>query len=444
MTPVVAIVGKPNTGKSTLFNRISRERRALVDDMPGVTRDRLYNRVTWNNKRFILVDTGGFEPESKEPLLAGMRMQAEIAVQEADVVVFLLDVETGLTPSDRETAELLRRTSKPLYFVVNKVDGEKKESAALEFFELGANSIHTISALHGRGVAEFLDELTKDFPEVEEASPGQKEPIRVAVVGRPNVGKSSLVNRLCGKERSLVSPFPGTTRDAVDTPVRWYGKPFVLVDTAGIRRKSHIKLALERYSVLRAVKSIERCHVALLVLDALEGPTEQDSSIAQEILEAGKGCILLLNKWDLVQKDHLTHDQQVAVVRRKLHQVEFAPVLSISALTGLRVGTIFSWVEKVYQRCGQRISTSALNERFREWVEAHPPPIQGRRRTKLYYMAQPLVHPPTFVAFSNHPEGVTETYRRYLIHRLREEFDFTGATIRLHVRPRESKKPHRK
>lgn len=437
---VVAIVGRPNVGKSTLFNRISQEQKALVDDVPGVTRDRLYNRVTWNNKPFILVDTGGLEPASDEPLLARMRTQTQIAIEEADVVVLLLDVTTGLTPSDRETADLLRRTSKPVFFVVNKVDGEKQESSAMEFFQLGAERLYTISALHGRGITEFLEELTADFPTQEDASPGQDDSIRVAVVGRPNVGKSSLVNRLCGKERSLVSPLPGTTRDAVDTSVRWHGKTFVLVDTAGIRRKSQVRLPLERYSVLRAVKSIEGCHVALLVLDAVEGPTEQDSAIAQEILHAGKGCVLLLNKWDLVPKDHRTHDQQVARVRQKLHQVEFAPVVTISALTGLRVSSLFSWVQRVYNRCGQRIPTSALNERFRKWVEDHPPPVQKGRKTKLYYVAQPRVHPPTFVAFGNHPEGITEAYKRYLIHRIREDFDFTGATIRLYVRAREHKR----
>ena len=440
MKPVVAIVGKPNAGKSTLFNRISGERKALVEDTPGVTRDRLYNRVSWNNRAFILVDTGGFEPATSEPLLAQMRVQTEVAIQEADVIIFLLDVTTGLTSSDLETAQLLRRASKTVFFVVNKVDGPRHDSAAVEFFELGAQRLHTISALHGRGVSEFLDELTRGFPpEEEEASPGEEQGVRVAVVGRPNVGKSSLVNRLCGKQRTLVSPIPGTTTDAVDTPIRWYGKPFVLIDTAGIRRRAQTRLPLERYSVLRAIKSLERCHVALLVLDAVEGPTDQDSAIAQEILDAGKGCILLLNKWDLVSKDHRTHEEHVARVRQRLRQVEFAPVLSISALTGLRVGRILSWVERVHACCGQRVSTSTLNERFREWIEAHPPPLHRGRRIKLYYMAQPRVHPPTFVAFSNHPEGLPEAYRRYLLHKIREEFDFTGAAVRLHVRARERK-----
>jgi GTP-binding protein len=440
MLPVVAIVGKPNVGKSTLFNRISGERKALVDDQPGVTRDRLHNQVNWNGKSFILVDTGGFEPQTKEPLLARMRTQTQMAIEEADVILFLLDAATGLTPSDRDTAELLRRTSKPVFFVVNKVDGQRQENSAMEFFQLGAPKLHTISALHGRGLTEFLDELTRDFPSDKEIFPGEDQGIRVVVLGRPNVGKSSLVNRLCGKERTLVSPIPGTTRDAVDTPIRWYGKPFLLIDTAGIRRKSQVRLPLERYSVLRAVKNLQRCHVALLVLDALEGPTDQDSAIAQEILDAGKGCILLLNKWDLVKKDKNTHEEHLARVRQKLHLVEFAPVLTISALTGLRVGRLLSWVERVYACCGKRISTSTLNERFRKWVEAHPPPLNRGHRIRLFYMAQPRVHPPTFVVFSNHPEGITESYRRYLINKIREEFDFTGATIRLYIRARKREK----
>lgn len=440
MIPVVAIVGRPNVGKSTLFNRICGERKALVDDMPGVTRDRLYNRVTWNDRTFILIDTGGFEPASDEPLLVQMRRQTEMAIQEADMILFLLDASTGLTPSDKETADLLRRTSKPVFFVVNKVDGPRHDALAMEFFELGAERLHAISALHGRGVSEFLDELTKEFGQIQEDTRSAEDGIRVAVVGRPNVGKSSLVNRLCGKERALVSPIPGTTRDAVDTPVRWYGKPFLLIDTAGIRRKSHTRLPLERYSVLRAIKSLERCHVALLLLDAVEGPTDQDAAIAQQILDAGRGVILLLNKWDLVEKGPRTHDEHVARVRQKLPHLEFAPVLTISAATGLRVGRLFSWVERVFTSCGQRIPTSTLNERFGEWVETHPPPIHRGRRVRLYYMAQPRVHPPTFVAFSNNPEGVTEAYRRYLLHKIREDFDFTGATIRLYVRPRQRDK----
>lgn len=437
MVPMVAIVGRPNVGKSTLFNRIAGHRKALVDDLPGVTRDRLYHRVTWNQRDFILVDTGGFEPNSREPLLAQIREQTQMAIEEADIILLLLDASTGLTPSDEETASLLRKTSKPVYFVVNKVDGPRQEALSTEFFELGVERLHAISALHGKGVSELLDYLTEGLTQSQEEAWSAEDGIRVAVVGRPNVGKSSLVNRLCGKERALVSPIPGTTRDALDTPVKWYGKPFLLIDTAGIRKKSQTRVPLERYSVLRAIRSIERCHVALLLLDAVEGPTDQDASIANYILDAARGVILLVNKWDLVDKGPRTHDEHVARVRQKLPHLAFAPVLTISAATGLRVGRLLSWVERVYESCGHRIPTSTLNERFRQWVETHPPPVHRGKRVRLYYMAQPGVYPPTFVAFSNDPVGVTEGYRRYLIHKIREDFDFTGATIRLHVRPRE-------
>jgi GTP-binding protein len=443
MKPIVAIVGRPNVGKSTLFNRISRERRSLVDDMPGVTRDRLYSDVVWNGRPFLLIDTGGFEPSTAEPLLAQMRHQTQLAIEEADVVVFLLDAIEGLTASDRETAELLRRTSKPVFHAVNKVDGARHDALAMEFYELGADRLHPISAKHGRGVFEFLDALTRDFPEGDGNVPETEGGIRVAVVGRPNVGKSSLVNRLCGRERALVSPIPGTTRDAVDTEVRWHGKPFLLIDTAGIRRKSQTRLPLEKYSVIKALKSLERCDVALLLLDAVEGATDQDGSIGGYVVERGRGCILLANKWDLVEKDHRTHDETVRRIREQLPHLEFAPVLTMSALTGLRVGRLLAWVERVHEACGRRIPTPLLNERFAAWLEEHPPPLHKRRRVKLYYATQPRVYPPTFVVFSNMPEGFSESYRRYLVRRIREEFDFLGATVRLHVRPRGGKPERR-
>jgi GTPase len=439
MKPVIAIVGRPNVGKSTLFNRISGAPRALVDDMPGVTRDRLYNDITWNSKPFVLIDTGGFEPTSHEPLLAQMRQQTELAIEEADVIVFLLDALDGLTASDRETAELLRRTAKPVHYVVNKVDGERHDALSLEFFQLGAERLHSISAKHGRGVSDFLDELTAGFREEAAMMPPAEDGIRVAVVGRPNVGKSSLVNRLCGHERSLVSPIPGTTRDALDTEIRWYGKRFVLIDTAGIRRKSHTRVALEKYAVIKALKGVARCHVAVLLLDASEGITSQDATIAQYVVERGRGCVILANKWDLVPKDHRTHDEWVKRIHEEMPHVDFAPVLTISALTGLRVAKLLSWVERAYESSGRRISTSVLNDRFRAWMEEHHPPLHKGRRVKLYYAAQTDVRPPVFVVFANAPEGVTDGYRRYIIRRIREDFQFEGATVRIHIRPRDKR-----
>ncbi len=436
MKPVVAIVGRPNVGKSTLFNRISGERRSLVDDMPGVTRDRLYNEVTWNDRAFLLIDTGGFEPTTDEPLLAQMREQTELAIQEADVILFLMDARDGLTASDVETAQRLRRTSKPVHYVVNKVDGARHEGLALEFHALGADPLHEISAQHGRGVWELLDKVTGGFPAGAPSPATEEDTIRVAVVGRPNVGKSSLVNRLCGKERLLVTPIPGTTHDSVDTVIRWYGKRLVLIDTAGIRRKSRTHLSLEKFCVIKALKSVDQCHVALLLLDGPEGVTDQDARIGGYVVERGRGCVLVLNKWDLVSKDHRTHDRVVAEVRSALPHLNFAPILTVSALTGQRVRHLLEWVQKVHEAGGSRISTSRLNEALQTWTREHVPPVFGRRRIKFYYMAQPEVRPPTFVAFTNAPGGVPEAYRRYLIRRIRETFDFTGTPILLQFRPR--------
>ncbi len=442
MKPIVAIVGRPNVGKSTLFNRISRERRALVDDMPGVTRDRLYNEVIWNGRAFILVDTGGFEPSTKEPLPSLVREQTELAIEEADLILFLMDAKDGPTPSDRETAALLRRTSKPVFYVVNKVDGDRQDPLALMFYELGAERIHAISAKYGKGVPDLLDEITRGFPEATPLPEGMGGKIRVAVVGRPNVGKSSLVNRLLGEERSLVSPIPGTTRDSVDSELRWHGKRFLLIDTAGIRRKSRTHLPLDKYCAIKALKGIDRCDVAVLLLDATQGVTDQDASIGGYIVERGRGCVVLVNKWDLIAKDHRTHEYYVEEVRRGLRHLDFAPVLTVSAYTGLRVRKLLEWVNAVHESCLRRVPTPVLNRGFRQWISEHPPPIHRGRRVRLYYMTQPQVAPPTFVAFSNAPEGISDSYRRYLVHRIRQEFDFVGATIRMEVRERAKGRRH--
>jgi GTP-binding protein len=436
MKPIVAIVGRPNVGKSTLFNRIAGERRSLVDDRPGVTRDRIYHHAVWDGREFILVDTGGFEPGSQEPLLAGMRQQTELAIREADVILLLVDGRDGVMPSDRDTADLLRRTAKPVHVVVNKVDGPRHDALAAEFFELGTGRLHAVSARHGRGVTDLLDDLTRDFPAGPEAAPSPEEGIRVAVVGRPNVGKSSLVNRLCGGYRSLVSPVPGTTRDAVDTPIRWYGKPFLLVDTAGIRRRSRTTATLERYSVVMSLRSIDRCDVAFLVLDAAEGPTDQDGAIGEYVVERGKGCILVANKWDLLSKVRDTFGSFEARVRRELRHLEFAPLITVSAASGQRVGRLLRMVERAHEAARRRVPTARLNERLRVWTGEQPPPRHRRRPVNLYFISQPEVCPPAFVLFSNAPEGVTPTYRRYLSRRIREDFDFEGTPIRLFIRAR--------
>ncbi len=414
----------------------------MVDDMPGVTRDRLYNEVVWDGKAFILVDTGGFEPATKEPLLSLVREQTELAIEEADLIIFLMDAKDGLTPSDRETAAILRRTSKPVFHVVNKVDGERHDPLVFVFYELGAERIYAISAKYGRGVPDLLDEITRGFPEAKPLPEERGDETRVAVVGRPNVGKSSLVNRLLGEERALVSPIPGTTRDSVDSELRWHGRRFLFIDTAGIRRKSRTRLPLDKYCAIKALRGIDRCDVAVLILDATEGVTDQDASIGGYIVERGRGCVVLVNKWDLVPKDHRTHDQYVEEIRRGLRHLDFAPVLTVSAYTGLRVRRLLEWVSTVHESCLRRVPTPALNRSFREWISQHPPPMHRGRKAKLYYMTQPQVAPPTFVAFSNSPEAISDSYRRYLVHRIRGDFDFVGATIRLEVRERPKGRRH--
>ena len=444
MKPIVAIVGRPNVGKSTLFNRICGARRAIVHDMPGVTRDRLYGEAVWEDKSFIVIDTGGFEPVSEDPILVLMREQTELAIEEADVIVFLLDARAGLTASDRETCDLLRRTSKPVHYVVNKVDGPKHDELVYEFHGLGVEHLHAVSGQHGRGISDLLDVIVDDFPGSEEAPPDKEGGIRVALVGRPNVGKSSLVNLMSGTNRSLVSPTPGTTRDAIDTRIRWEGKPFTLIDTAGIRRKGRIKFALEKFCAIKAIASLERSDVALLLLDASEGVTEQDARIGGYILERGRGCAILLNKWDLVEKDHKTHDVFVERIRRDMPHLDFAPIMTISAKTGQRAGRLYKLVETVYANSENRPSTAKLNQHLKEWLVEHPPPMKMGRRNKIYYITQPGVHPPTFVAVTGNPEGLPESYRRYLINKIRDNFDFTGAPIRLYIRGKDRKKKHRR
>jgi GTP-binding protein len=435
MKPIVVIVGRPNVGKSTLFNRISRERRSLVNDQPGVTRDRLYNEVHWHGKPFILVDTGGFEPSSEEPLLVQMREQTELAIEEATLILFLLDIRDGLTPSDREAAQRLRSTSKPVFYVVNKADGERLDPQAMEFYELGVDHLHLISSKHGRGVSDLLDAVVEACRAVEKPpAAGVEDGIRIAVVGRPNVGKSSLVNFLAGHPRTLVSSAPGTTHDAVDTQVRWHGKSFVLVDTAGIRRKARVRVPLEKYCAIKALGSIERSDVALLLLDATEGVTDQDARIGSYIVERGRGCIVLLNKWDLVEKDHRTHARHIREIQNALPHLNFAPVLTVSALAGQRLGRVLGLVEQVYAACGRRIATAQVNERLQVWVKEHPPPMHKGRRIKIHYGTQTGVHPPTFVLFANDPRGVNTRYRRYLMRRIREEFDFAGAPLRIYAK----------
>jgi len=434
---VVAIVGRPNVGKSTLFNRIFGQRRAIVEDIPGVTRDRNYARVTRFEVPFTLVDTGGFEPVSEDRLLVQMREQSQLAVEEADVILFVMDAQQGLTPSDQEVAELLRRSGKQVLFVVNKVDGERQEAAVGEFFGLGVDQLFPVSAEHGRGVGDLMDELLTRLPPAATGQDTAEQEVRLAVIGRPNVGKSSLVNRLVGSERVVANPTAGTTRDSIDTPFVYNRQRYVLIDTAGIRRKGKVSQRLEKYSVIQALKAMDRAHVVLVVIDAETGITDQDLTVAGYAFERGRAVILVVNKWDCIAKDNSTLNQYRQKVLDAFKFLNFAPVLFVSALTGQRVAKIMAEVEAVAAEFNRQVPTAALNKALEEAVLAHQPPMVQGRRLKLFYITQTAVRPPSFVVFTNRAETVHFSYQRYLINHLRATFGFVGTPIRLEFKERE-------
>lgn len=379
------------------------------------------------------MDTGGFEPVSKDRIFVQMAEQCQLAMDEADAILFVLDGKEGVTPSDLEIADLLRRQEKPVFFVVNKVDGPQHEEKVYDFYKLGVEPLYTISAEHGYGVEDLIDQVVKGLPRSTEEME-DKEATKVSVIGRPNVGKSSLINRLLGYKRVLVDEVPGTTRDAIDTAIEKDGKRYILIDTAGIRRKSRISLKLEKYSIVEALRTIDRSDVALLVLDAVEGVTEQDARVGGFIHEKGKGCILALNKWDLVEKDSKTMNEFVEKVYEDLKYLSYAPLLFISAKTGQRVAKILDQVDQVAEQARKRISTGSLNRYFNEWIEKLQPPLYKNRRVKLNYITQVSISPPTFLIYTNIPEGIHFSYQRYLINRMREAFSFEGVPIRLHFR----------
>ncbi|NWG04055.1 MAG: ribosome biogenesis GTPase Der [Syntrophaceae bacterium] len=439
MRPIVAIVGRPNVGKSTLFNRIARGKKAIVWDEPGVTRDRNYADVEWEESCFALIDTGGFEPVSKDRIFIQMREQCQLAMDEADVILFMMDGREGLTPSDKEITDILRKLNKPVFYVVNKIDGPKHEEKAFEFYGLGIEPIYSISAEHGYGVNGLMEEVLKALPSVTEKK-WDREITKVAVVGRPNVGKSSLINRLLGYKRVLVDEVPGTTRDAIDTLFERDGKRYVLIDTAGIRRKSRISLRLEKYSIVEALRTIDRSDVALLLLDSKEGVTDQDARIGGFIHEKGKGCILVVNKWDLIEKDSQTMIHYEREMRDHLKYLSYAPILFISALTGQRIKKVLKVVDHVSEEAKKRISTSQLNKYFGKWVEKSPPPLYKGRSVKLNYITQVSVAPPTFVIYTNIPEGIHFSYERYLQNQIREAFRFEGVPIRFRFRKKGKEK----
>jgi len=430
MSSIVAIVGRPNVGKSTLFNRILGRRMAIVEDIPGVTRDRNYADVSRYAKRFTLIDTGGFEPASNDRLLAQMREQSQLAMEEADIILFVMDGREGLNPADEEVAGMLRQVDKPVLFVVNKVDGPNQEAMLGEFYALGVGELYPISAEHRHGVGSLVDEVLDLLPEQGEDQETLTE-TRLSIIGRPNVGKSSLVNRLLGYERVVANPTAGTTRDSVDTPFIFNEKRYVLIDTAGIRRKGRVSQKLEKYSVIHALKALDRTHVALVVIDAEEGITDQDLTIAGYAHERGRAVILIVNKWDLVKKDNTTMGQYVKDIRDAFKFLPDSPIHFVSALTGQRINKIMADVEMVSDEFNRKVSTAELNRVIKDAEINHPPPMFRGRRLKLFYATQTAVRPPTFIIFVNKAEGIHFSYERYLMNCLRQAFGFVACPIRL-------------
>lgn len=436
--PLVAIVGRPNVGKSTFFNKIAGHRIAIVEDTPGVTRDRIYADTEWNGRRFTLIDTGGIDPRSEDVLLSQMRRQAEIAMDMADVICFFTDAKTGVTADDHEVAQLLRRTHKPVLLVVNKVDHAGLTSALYEYYELGLGDPIGISSTNMLGLGDLLDEICKLLPPKTDAESENEEAhvIQLAVVGRPNVGKSSLVNQLLGQERTMVSNIPGTTRDAIDTEFEGEdGTRYNIIDTAGIRRKKVIEdESLERYSVLRSIGAIRRCDVALLLIDAQDGVTDQDARIAGMIHEEGKAAIVIVNKWDALEKETGTLEKYKKQVIEDLKFMDYAPVLFISALTGKRVNTVLAAVNAAWEQASRHVGTGALNDVLGDAMISQQPPTIGGRKLKLYYGVQQGICPPNFVLFINSEELMHFAFQRYLENNLRKAFGFEGTPIRFTLR----------
>ena len=424
---LVAIVGRPNVGKSTLFNRLLRQRRAIVEATPGVTRDRLYGQTEWAGKHFTVIDTGGWVPDSDDLLAQAVREQTALAIEEADAILFVVDGREGITPIDVELAALLRTAQKPVFVVVNKCDTAEWDSAAAEFYQLGLGTPYPIAAATGRSLGELLDALVALLPA---AAPEEVAPrVRLAIVGRPNVGKSSLVNALVGRQQVIVTPIPGTTRDAVDTLVRYYGEEFLLIDTAGLRRRSHIRENIELYSVIRTLRALERCDVAAVVVDAYEGLRDQDKHIVADVVEARKGVLLVFNKWDLVAKDETTADWYRQRVREELPMFPFIPVVFVSAVTRQRATKILELARQIAERRRQRIPTGQLNRVLLPIIQQTPPPAVQGKELRINYVTQVRTEPPLFVFFCNHPELIPDSYKRFLENALREHFDFEGVPI---------------
>lgn len=437
--PVVAIVGRPNVGKSTLFNVLAGEMISIVKDTPGVTRDRIYADVSWLNREFTLIDTGGIEPESKDIILSQMREQAQIAIDTADVIIFITDVRQGLQDADSKVADMLRRSGKPVILTVNKVDNfEKFMPDVYEFYNLGIGDPVPISASSRLGLGDLLDAVCEYFPEKTEEEEEDERP-RIAIVGKPNVGKSSIINKLVGENRVIVSDIAGTTRDAIDTDVVHDGKEYIFIDTAGLRRKNKIKEELERYSIIRTVTAVERADVVLMVIDAVEGVTEQDAKIAGIAHERGKGIIIVVNKWDAIEKNDKTMREYEGKVRQILSFMPYAEIMYVSAKTGQRLSKLYDMIDMVIANQTLRVATGVLNEIMTEAVAMQQPPSDKGKRLKLYYITQVAVKPPTFVIFVNDKELMHFSYTRYLENKIREAFGFRGTSLKFFIRERKEK-----
>ena len=437
--PVVAIVGRPNVGKSTLFNALAGEMISIVKDTPGVTRDRIYADVTWLDKEFTMIDTGGIEPDSKDIILSQMREQAQIAIDTADVIIFITDVKQGLVDADSKVADMLRRSGKPVVLVVNKVDNFDKYMADVyEFYNLGIGDPVPISAASRLGLGDMLDIVAENFPEGSAQAEDDDRP-RVAIVGKPNVGKSSIINKLLGENRVIVSDIAGTTRDAIDTEILHNGKEYIFIDTAGLRRKNKIKEELERYSIIRTVTAVERADVVLMVIDATEGVTEQDAKIAGIAHERGKGVIIVVNKWDAIEKNDRTMREYESDIRQVLSYMPYAEIMYVSAATGQRLNRLYDMIDMVIENQTLRVATGVLNEIMTEAVAMQQPPSDKGKRLKLYYITQVAVKPPTFVIFVNDKELMHFSYTRYLENKIREAFGFRGTSLKFFIRERKEK-----
>ncbi len=436
--PIVAIVGRPNVGKSTLFNMMAGERIAIVKDTPGVTRDRIYADVSWLKYNFTIMDTGGIEPDTHNQMLRDMREQAEMAIEMADVVMFIVDVKQGLVDADYKVADMLRKAQKKVVLVVNKVDNfDKMMPDVYEFYNLGIGDPHPVSSLAKLGIGDMLDEVTALFPQDVEQEEDERP--RIAVVGKPNAGKSSIINKLLGENRVIVSDVAGTTRDAIDTAVTWDDKEYVFIDTAGLRRKNKIKEEIERYSILRTVSAVERADVVILVIDAVEGVTEQDAKIAGIAHDRGRGIIIAVNKWDLIEKDNHTVRKFTEDIRDILSFMPYAEIIFISAMTGQRIPKIFDVLDMVIQNQQMRVQTGVLNDILAEAVAMQQPPSDKGRRLKIYYMTQVSIKPPTFVIFVNAKKLMHFSYTRYLENKIREAFGFKGTSLKFFIRERKEK-----